>query len=129
MKPIRAATLTGYVLPEPEATAKAVRMLAALKEQGYKVLHGWDRKAPEVFIEKLGGTSYTIRYHSLLDHLYRLKHKGGQMVYVSEPYGICHGWDVLAELDAAGWDIQVDAYWALHYPGSTTMISFCRRQR
>ena len=60
------------------------------------------------------------------DHPYRLVNKArGREIFRVEPYGISK--EALADLawiSERGWDVDIDANKALHFPGETIAISF-----
>lgn len=109
-------------LPVPAALqSKAVG--ERLGRQGWK-LREWKQRGSPVPIRN--GRSTPGRW---LDHPYRLVNPGtGEVVWVTEPYGIeLDDIAELAQLRDEGWDVSLNANYAMHYPGWTIAVWIRRK--
>jgi hypothetical protein len=87
---------------------------------------GWpDRKGPLPLLAKRHGLTYRGYYPGWVDHPYRVKTEKGWQ-YIAEPYGLTDCKTAFSDLawlaNEHGYDVQVSAWQARHFPGSTLAI-------
>ncbi len=92
------------------------------KRMGVKVYWGWNRGSP-TWDEELRAPCYII---GVTDHWYRLKHPGGKVTYVSEPYNVHH--EELAQFENE-WNVYLgNCLQPIWFPGRTIPIGFTKRE-
>jgi len=113
---------------DPEARRLVRERVGYLRDSGWKLRTGWDRKAPCGVVECGGGSYYIEGADPLLDHLYRLASPEGEKVYVSEPYWLHE--EELREIGRSldDWNVLVSSTKALWYPGHTVAVHFTRAE-
>jgi len=99
------------------AALMAIARKEALRRSKQEQSLGWDRQGP-----------HRVNGGEVFDHKYTLCSGEGRRKYVSEPYQFtAAGIHELLEIQQQGWEIEIKAGDAMHFPGDTVAISFERQ--